>query len=67
MTKYQENAPKQMTFPSTSAALDHQQREGGWVFVPETGVDSFWFSGRAFTPSTIMTHPLTSGMSGKIL
>ena len=53
-------------FESLEAAVEHRSKAGGWIFHSSEG-DVLWFSLFAFTPSSILTHPATAGMSGKLV
>jgi hypothetical protein len=55
-----------ISFESQVDAFAHRARNGGWIFVPDFGTEFIWFN-PAFRRSTIMTHRVTSGLSGKIV
>tara|TARA_R110000737_G_scaffold239142_2_gene251179 strand:- start:5312 stop:5563 length:252 start_codon:yes stop_codon:yes gene_type:complete len=57
-----------MQFSTSEAALRHRNRKGtgGWVFVDDKYSNSWWFSATHYTASTVMTHPVIRGRSGKL-
>lgn len=52
-------------FASEQDAHAHRSHAGGWIFLPQEG-GAIWFSTR-FTPSMILVHPATAGLSGKLV
>lgn len=52
-------------FDTLDAAASHRSKFGGWIFLSSDG-GAIWFNHR-FTPSTIITHQATAGMSGKLV
>lgn len=52
-------------FATVGAALDWRKRHGGWIFHATTG-EAIWFANPA-TPTPIMLHRATRGLSGKLL
>lgn len=56
-----------MAFYLIVDAQAHRNQYGGWIFLPAGGErHPIWFN-TEFTPSVIFTHPLTAGMSGRLL
>jgi len=53
-------------FPTLEAAQHYRRHTGigGWIFSHAGGAILF---GKGMTPSTIMLHPLTRGLSGSLL
>jgi hypothetical protein len=58
-------APIMAWFEDVEDAKDWRHKHGGWIFASD-GKPVIWFA-MGFTPSTIFTHPVTNGMSGKLL
>lgn len=58
-------SPIYIGFPSAVAAIEHQIDHGGWVFVPEALLEAVWFC-PDMTPTKILTHPVLSGMEGRL-
>jgi hypothetical protein len=50
---------------SLDAALSNRREWGGWIFHAEDN-RVFWFD-MEYTPSEIFRHPLTAGLSGKLI
>lgn len=54
-------------FRSMQAAEEYRKKQGGWIFLPDgEASEPIWFSG-AFSPSQIMLHRATRGLSGSVL
>ena len=56
------------TFATLQDARDyrHANGTGGWIFEPDNGSESILFPPN-FYPTAIMHHPLTRGMSGRLV
>ena len=56
------------TFPTVQAARDyrHANGTGGWIFEPSDGGESVLFP-PAMYPSAIFRHPLTRGLTGRLI
>jgi hypothetical protein len=54
------------SFTDIEAARLHREKFGGWIFVPDSGNGATWFNWQ-MTPSTIMTHAITRGISGRLI
>ncbi|NWC83169.1 hypothetical protein HX798_23180 [Pseudomonas putida] len=52
-------------FEELSAAVSHRAKFGGWIFHATDG-SAIWFDLR-FTPSAIISHQATAGLSGKLV
>jgi hypothetical protein len=52
-------------FAHLNGALVWRELNGGWIFEADTG-EVIWFSTR-FTPTPIMLHRVTRGLSGKLI
>lgn len=52
-------------FDTLADAASHRAQYGGWIFHATEGV-AIWFSPR-FTPSSIISHHSTAGLSGKLV
>ena len=53
-------------FGSIQDALNHQATHGGWVFESDCGSLNVCFN-TTFTPTKIIAHPVTKGVSGRLL
>jgi len=53
-------------FRTLAEALTFRALHGGWIFEPTTGLGCIWFH-PSYTPTPIMLHPATRGLSGKLL
>ena len=53
-------------FATLEEAKKHRDNHGGWIFVPDNSVGPIWFSLK-FTPTPIMLHQATNGLSGDII
>lgn len=56
---------KYAAFESLLDAQAYRANHGGWIFVNDR-CESFWFAPE-YTPTSIMLHRLTRGMSGRLL
>lgn len=64
MIRFEEIGPA--TFYTTDAAWEYRSRMGGRVFVPDpANGEVYWFP-VSMTPSAILTHRLTAGLSGNL-
>jgi len=64
-------------FPSVDAAMSYRYESGsgGWIFAPDVRPENAHFTAQhcvilfdiGFTPSSIFTHPITSGQSGRLI
>ncbi|HEP8970319.1 TPA: hypothetical protein VDU83_002657 [Pseudomonas aeruginosa] len=52
-------------FDCADAAMTHRAQAGGWIFLSANGGE-IWFSTR-YTPSMIINHHATAGMSGRLV
>lgn len=52
-------------FEDLDEAASHRAKFGGWIFHATDG-RAIWFDLR-FTPSVIITHQATAGLSGKLV
>lgn len=52
-------------FSDLNEAARHRGNHGGWIFVADTG-EVIWFS-PIFTPTSVITHPATRGMNGRLI
>ena len=53
------------SFSTREAAELHRSNYGGWIFVPQDGSEYIWFD-LSFTPTPILKHKATAGMSGML-
>lgn len=56
--------PTHAGFADLEAALQFRRGKGGWVFQTEHG-DALWFD-LGHTPTAILQHQATHGLSGKL-
>lgn len=59
------NTPEYIGFSSVQEALNHQATHGGWIFESECGASAICFNA-TYTPTKIITHPATKGLSGRL-
>ena len=59
------NNPNIAHFDSLSAAKTWRSQQGGWLFSSEDG-QVIWFN-LTFTPSMVIAHKATSGLSGQLI
>jgi hypothetical protein len=52
-------------FVTLAAAASHRAQFGGWIFHASEG-SAIWFNPR-FTPTSIIAHHATAGLSGKLV
>lgn len=52
-------------FESLIDAIAYRKNHGGWIFITEFN-EAFWFNNE-FTPTRILLHRLTKGLSGKLI
>jgi hypothetical protein len=51
------------SFPTMKDAASHRSIYGGWIFAVEGGSEFIWFD-ISFTPTPIINHRATRGLSG---
>ena len=52
-------------FQNLLDAAIYRRNHGGWMFVSHG--DTYWFDASEYTPSAIMAHRLTRGLSGELI
>ena len=63
---WKDTTPKYAGFTSLYAATAWRSMHGGWLFVADTGDNVIWFD-TSHTPTPVMLHPATHGLSGKLI
>ena len=51
------------SFPTMEDAARHRSIYGGWIFAASDGSEFIWFD-ISFTPTPIIMHKATAGLSG---
>jgi hypothetical protein len=62
---YRKTIMKCGQFETLTDAIAYRKNHGGWIFLTEFN-EAFWFNSE-YTPTRILLHRLTKGLSGKLI
>ena len=54
------------SFDNADEAMEHRRNNGGWIFAVSDQPEWIWFHIK-YTPTPILLHRATRGLSGKLI